>query len=101
MKTYNIHFTQKADDDILYLYDYIAYQLAMPDTAFKYFKGKFAAINKLRITGASYAVSQRESLKIKYGANVRTITYKRMTIIYNIVNDIVLIRRVMPNSMVI
>jgi hypothetical protein len=57
MKTYNIHFTQKADDDILYLYDYIAYQLAMPDTAFKYFKGMFAAINKLRITGASYAFS--------------------------------------------
>jgi plasmid stabilization system protein ParE len=99
--TYNIHFTQKAGNDILRLYDYIAYELAQPDTAFKYFKGMYAVIDKLAFTGASYAVSQRESLKIKYGADVRTITYKRMTIVYNIVNDIVLIRRVVPGSMVL
>jgi hypothetical protein len=84
---------------MLHLYDYIAYELAMPYTAIKYFDGVNDAINKLAVTGASYAVSQRESLKIKYGANVRTITYKKMAIIYNIVNDIILIRRVMPGSM--
>jgi plasmid stabilization system protein ParE len=101
MTIYNIHFTQNARNDILHLYDYIAYELAQPDTAFKYFKRMFADIDKLRITGASYAVSQRESLKVKYGANVRTITYKKMTIVYNIVNDIILIRRIMPGSMVL
>jgi plasmid stabilization system protein ParE len=101
MTTYNIHFTQKADDDILRLYYHIAYELAMPDTAFKYFQGLFAAIEKLRITGASYAFSQRESLKIKYGAYVRSVNYKKMTIVYDIGNDIILIRRIMPSSMIL
>jgi plasmid stabilization system protein ParE len=99
MTTYRIHFTREAKNDILYLYDYIAYELALPDTAFKYFKGMYVAIDKLAITGVSYAVSQSEYLKIKYGANVRTLTYKKMIIIYNVINDIILIRRVMPGSM--
>jgi plasmid stabilization system protein ParE len=101
MTTYHIHFTRKARSDILRLYDYIAYELAMPNTATKYFDGVNDTIDKLVITGASYAVSQREYLKIKYGADVRTVTYKKMTIVYNIVNDIILVRRVMPSSMVL
>jgi plasmid stabilization system protein ParE len=100
MITYNIHFTRKARSYILHLYDYIAYELAVSNTATKYFDGINDTINKLRITGASYAFSQREYLKTKYGADVRTVTYKKMIIVYNIVNDIILIRRVMPSSMV-
>jgi plasmid stabilization system protein ParE len=100
MTTYDIIFSRKARSDILHLYDYIAYELAMPDIAGKYFDGINDAIEKLAITGAFYAFSQRESLKIQYGVDVRTVTYKRMTIIYNLVDDTVYIRSVMPSSMV-
>jgi hypothetical protein len=101
MKTYNIHFSREARNEILRLYDYIAYELAQPDTAFKYFKGMYAVINKLRIIGVFYAFSQREYLKIQYGADVRTVTYKKMIIVYNIVDDTVYIRCVIPGSMVL
>ncbi|MDR2692142.1 MAG: type II toxin-antitoxin system RelE/ParE family toxin [Dysgonamonadaceae bacterium] len=100
MKTYPILFSRKARNDIFHIYDYIAYELAMPNTAIKYFDGINDTIRKLAITGASYAVSRREYLKIQYGADVRTVTYKKMTIGYNIVDDTVYIRRVMPGSMV-
>jgi plasmid stabilization system protein ParE len=101
MTTYDIIFSPEAEDDMLRVYYYIAYELAQPYTASKYFDGMKDTVEKLRITGASYAVSQREYLKIKYGANVRTVTYKKMTVVYNIVDDTVYIRRVIPSSMVL
>jgi plasmid stabilization system protein ParE len=101
MKTYNVIFSPEAEDDVLCIYDYIAYELAQPYAAGRYFRGLIYATDKLRITGASYAASQRKSLRIRYGADVRTVTYKKMTIVYNIVDDTVYIRRVMPGSMVL
>jgi plasmid stabilization system protein ParE len=101
MTTYDIIFSPEAEDDMLRVYYHIAYELSQPYAAIKYFDGMKDAVEKLRITGASYAVSQRESLKVKYGADVRTVTYKKMTIVYNIVDDIIFIRCIMPGSMVL
>jgi plasmid stabilization system protein ParE len=101
MTTYNVRFSKKARNDILNVYDYIAYELGQPYAAGRYYRGLIYETYKLRITGASYAVSQRKSLKIQYGADVRTVTYKKMTIVYNIVDDTIYIRCVIPSSMVL
>jgi plasmid stabilization system protein ParE len=101
MKTYNVIFSPEAEDDILRVYYHIAYELGQPYTAGRYYRGLIYTTYKLAITGASYAVSQRESLKVKYGDDVRTVTYKKMTIVYNIINNTVYIRCIIPSSMVL
>jgi hypothetical protein len=42
----------------------------------------------------------REYIQKFYGPNARTITYKKMTIVFNIIGDIVLIRRIIAGSLV-
>jgi hypothetical protein len=54
----------------------------------------------LSYLGYSLAVSDNEHFAILYGNHVRTIRYKRMTVVYNMVGDTVYVRRVMASGLV-
>jgi plasmid stabilization system protein ParE len=98
--TYTINLTSEAKADFDDLYFYIAYELHMPETADKYTIGIYRSIAKLVVTGGIYAPGERESIQKRYGPNARTITFKKMVIVFNVIGNIVLIRRVFAGSLV-
>ncbi|GHT01088.1 hypothetical protein FACS189421_13630 [Bacteroidia bacterium] len=101
MKNYTIRLSSEAEEDIDNLYDYIANELMLPSTADKYMGGIFETIEKLSVCGGSIPINQRQYLQIHYGPGARTITYKKMTIVFNVIKKVILIRRIMPSSMVL
>jgi plasmid stabilization system protein ParE len=101
MTKYNIRITPKASQDIEETHSYIAYELFEPITADKYTAGIYEAIKKLSIYSGSIAVSQREYIQRNYGPGARTVIYKKMTIVYNIIDNIILIRRVTAGGLVL
>jgi plasmid stabilization system protein ParE len=101
MPKLTIRYTSEAKEDIVDLYDYIVDELMLPATANKYIDGILARINILSDVANAFSINPREYIQIKYGPSARTILYKKMVIIYNIKNNIVLIRRVMPSSLVL
>ena len=101
MPNYAIEFSLTAKDDIKDTYNYIAYVLFEPLTAEKYIEGLYKAIGKLKIYGGSIAPNPRVAVQKRYGPNARTITYKKMTIIFNLKGNMILIRRVMASSLII
>jgi hypothetical protein len=98
---YTIRILPQAKDDIDFTHDYILNELFYPLSAQKYKSGILETIEHLSYMGDSIAPSQREYLQHRYGHDVRTITYKKMTIIYNITGDIILIRRVIAGSLIL
>jgi plasmid stabilization system protein ParE len=101
MKTYTIRYTMEAKHDIGDIFRYIDNELSEPETAKKYRNGIVEACEKLRIYGGSLAISQREYIQNRWGPAARTITYKKMVIIFNVINDIILIRRVIAGNLII
>jgi plasmid stabilization system protein ParE len=86
--------------DMEELYEFIADRFKQPDTAARYFNGILDTIDQLSYTGSSIAVSEREYLQHLYGPAARTVVYKKMTVIYNVIGPVVLIRRVMASSLI-
>jgi len=100
MKRYIIHITYKAEEDINSIYHYIAEELMAPTTAINYYRGIFYTIRDLSTTAGIYAFSQNEFIQSRYGRESRTIRYKKMTIIYNMIGNRVIIRRVIAGSLI-
>jgi plasmid stabilization system protein ParE len=92
--------TPAAEADIDSVYSYIVDVVFALMAALEYRIGIYDTINRLSTVGASIAVSQNLSLQVLYGHDVRTTTYKKMTIVYNIVDDVVLVRRVVAGSLI-
>jgi plasmid stabilization system protein ParE len=101
MPNLTICFHPEALYDINSTRSYIINELFRPLTAQKYKDGILNAIQKLSVYGSSIAPSQREYIQKRYGPNARTITYKKMTIIYNVIEDIVFVRRVIASSLIL
>jgi len=87
-------------DDIDELYWYIAGELFSPVTADKYVDGLYNIIDSLSWLGALIAVSQNEYIQKRYGPEARTVAYKKMTIIYNVVDTFVLVQRIMASRLI-
>ena len=87
-------------DDIGDLYRYIGEELFSPVTADKYVDGLYNIIDSLSWLGALIAVSQNEYIQKRYGPDARTVGYKKMTIIYNVVDDFVLVQRIIASSLI-
>jgi plasmid stabilization system protein ParE len=98
---YIIQFTPTAEQDLDKLYDYIAYELALPMTAKKYRAGILETIDSLADFATAHPISQRAYLQALYGPFARTVCYKKMSIIYNIIGSEVLIRRVIAESLIL
>jgi plasmid stabilization system protein ParE len=101
MQRYSICMTPEAIEDIENVYHYIADILMSQEIAINYYTGINDTIHRLAAIGGIFAVSQQESLQKQYGYDVRTINYKSMTIVYNLVGNIVIVRRVTPSKMVL
>jgi hypothetical protein len=63
--------------------------------------GLFEKISSLKTCAGLFAPSAREFLKHRFGADVYSINYKKMAIIYNIDGNTAVIRRVMPASLIL
>ena len=96
-----VRITEKALQDIENVHDYIAYELFEPVTADKYIRGIYDAIKHLSYYGASIAVSERDFLLSQYGLTARNINYKKISIIYTLENNEIIIRRIMAAALII
>jgi hypothetical protein len=100
MKKYKIQTWPEAMRDTENVYNYIAYTLLMPDTAAKYRWGIFETIAQLSWMAGSLPVNRSAYLQYSYGPNARTLIYKKMIIVYNIIDDTVVVRRVMARGLI-
>ncbi len=100
MKRYHLLFTSEAKTDIDTLYIYIVDELMSPQTADDYIHGIITSIGNLKFSAEAYAINPHEHIQYLYGPNARSITYKKMTIIYSIENDNVIIQRIIPGAVI-
>ena len=96
---YSVFLSNDARRDIDKLSNIIMYDYQAPDTAFKYVQGLLNAITSLKKSPEIYAIQTRKSLR-QYGYNVRRINYKKMAIIYSVYNDVVLVHRIVPSTLI-
>jgi plasmid stabilization system protein ParE len=90
----------EAETDVDDLYNVIAFGFCQLLTADRYLKSLDDAIRRLSLYAGSIAPSQYRYIQSRYGPNARHITCKKMTIIYTIINDTVLIKRVIPAKLI-
>ncbi|GHT53744.1 hypothetical protein FACS189451_01360 [Bacteroidia bacterium] len=100
MKKFFIRISPEAEMDIDRIYRYIAFELMSPLTASRYVEGILEKMDSLKTFADMLAPNQRPFLRNRYGNKVRTITYKKMTIVYNIIDDVVFVRCVMAGSII-
>jgi len=100
MPKYIVKITNTAFQDIENVHDYIAYELFEPITADKYIRGIYGAVKHLASYGASVAVSQRDFLLSKYGPTVRNTNYKKMSIVYTIEDEQIIVQRIVAGSLI-
>ena len=75
------------------------YQYQVPLTAFKYVQGLLDEIKKLKTNADSF--SKKQKILFQYGYNVRRLNYKKMSIIYSVIDRTVYILRIVPSSTII
>jgi len=100
METCEIWYSEQAEKDLQNVYEYIAFEILSPNTAVKYFNDLLDTIDTLKTTGKLFAYSQNDFLIFTYGADVRTINFKKMTIVYKVIGNYVIILRVMAGSLI-
>ena len=98
---YKIIISPEAEDDVDDLYNYIVYEIMHPLTALQYREGIMETIDRLTTHAGIFAVSANEHLRRRYDANVRTVTYKKMTIIYNVIGNMAYVRRMIAGSLIL
>lgn len=94
MKIYTVNILPEAKDDIDDIFHHIMYEIKQPQTAIDYYNGILETIMKLRITGDSLAVAQNQYLQNRYGPEARIIHYKKVSVIFNVIDNVVHIRRI-------
>jgi plasmid stabilization system protein ParE len=97
---YSIVISPEAEADVDGIYAYIAFEVMAPETAVRYYMGLYDTIQHLAIVGGALPVSQQPFLRKRYGTDVRTVHYKKITIIYNLIGEVVYIRRIMASSLI-
>ena len=100
MRKHVVKVTETALQDITNVHDYIAYELLEPATADKYIRGIYDAVKHLSLYGASIAVSDRDFLRKQYGLTVRSISYKKMAIVYTVENEQIVVQRIIAGALI-
>lgn len=99
MKKYAVRISNSAQNDIYQVIDYIAKVYKAPLTAEKYLIGLYDAIFSLENYAESIRISTKTDI-LKYGLNARSIVFKKLTIVYTVHNDTVLIQALMSGALV-
>ncbi|MDD4969161.1 MAG: type II toxin-antitoxin system RelE/ParE family toxin [Paludibacter sp.] len=97
MERYEIVFSEQANTDIQNLSDAIMYQYEAPLTAFRYVQGLIDEIKTLKTNADTFSIQKQKPL-FQYGSDVRRLNYKKMAIIYAIIDRTVYIVRIVPSS---
>ncbi len=100
MKRYNVEISQSANQNIISYIDYIKDKYKSPLTAERHLIGLLDEIYSLKTLAESIQVSLRKRV-LFYGANARTIRYKKMSIIYTVHGLKVIVHEILPTSMII
>ena len=100
MNTYMLRISKKADKDIENLHFYIFEICKSPITAKRFIEGLYSTIKSLAYSAESFPISNLKSILL-YGYNARRINFKKVTIIFTIHGNTVLIHRVIPWTMII
>ena len=95
---YKIRVLPEAEEDLDNIYDNIAFVKFSPMAARKYRDGIIDKIYGLALTGGMFAISNIDSLQREYGKNVRTVRYKKVTIIYTVRENFVVVHSVRPGN---
>ena len=77
-----------------------AFKCFQRKTADKYLDGIQAKIDKLAWLGSSIGINYNINLQRQYGHGIRTIIYKKMSIIYTIQGDWVIVHSVVSSNMI-
>ncbi len=99
MKKYSIVYSQEANDDINALYYFIVNEYKTYQTADKYVQGLENTIKQLIFNAETFQVQTNRCLA-KYGTSIRRVNYRKMAVIYTVEDSVVLIKRVMPQSLI-
>lgn len=97
MKNYIIVVSKEATNDLIDLSNVISFDYKSPLTSVRYINGLKKDISKLSRSAESFSIQTRKSLQ-QYGPAPRRINYKKMAIVYNVINGVVYIRRVIPSN---
>lgn len=100
MRNFTVKFSKTAKADMQNLYDYIADTCKSYKTANEYQLGLLGLINSLKKSADAFQISSQETV-LQYGWNARCVNYKKMTVIFVVYDNIVLIQRVIPAAMII
>ena len=96
MNKYTIVISQKAQQDLRELSNIISFEYKSPLTAVKYLRGIYDEMKKLRLIAGLLPI-QKSAYFIQFGFNVRRIRFKKMIIIYTLIDNTAYILRVVPS----
>jgi len=99
MIKFEVILSEDADNDINGYTDFIINEYNSPLTALRNYEGLFETIFSLEKIADKIPISQSKYLQ-QFGFNTRRVNYKKMTIIYTIHNNIVFIKRIVPQSLI-
>ncbi|MDO5524427.1 MAG: hypothetical protein Q4G48_10335 [Bacteroidia bacterium] len=99
MKQRQVFIAPRAKHDILDLEYTIVNEYKAPQTAKTYVKGLYDVITKLSIYAESIRLSDKQDI-LRFGATARSIRYKKMAIIFTIHENHVVVRAVIPASLI-
>ncbi len=90
MNKFAVVIIEQAQKDLRNLSNTISYEYQSPATAIKYLREIYQALSV-----------QKSTYFLQYGFNVRRLNYKKMTIIYTVIDYTAYIQRVVPSSTIL
>ena len=100
MNKYSVVISEQAQQDLRDLSNAISFEYKSPLTAIKYLRGIYDEMKKLRLIAGLLPI-QKSAYFLQYGFNVRRLKYKKMTIIYTVIDNAVYIIQVISSSTII
>lgn len=98
MKQYSIEILPSAEEDIRTYIRYII-QKSLPLTAIRHQEDLYKTISRLSNYTESIRVSDKEGV-LRFDTSARAVLFKKMAIIYTVHNNRVVVRAVMPASLI-
>ena len=96
---YKIKPSIKSKEDFKEYIDYIKIECGMPMTAARHFEAILKCFELLKVNPFINPIRDTPSLR-QFGMNVRRHNFKKMAIIYTVVNNIVYIHRIIASKMI-
>jgi plasmid stabilization system protein ParE len=100
MPKFNIHILPEAHQEMDEIYSYIQNVYLAPTTATNYFNGILDKIHSLADYADIFTLNPFKFIQLHYGPEARTVTYKKVTIVYTIHGNDVVVRAVIPGSII-